>query len=395
MRSLAHAACALLAATLAACGGGGGGGGSSTPTTTASTLSAAAQLGEKLFDDPILSSSGAQSCSTCHVKANHHAASDTRSVPAGAAPGHEAARQAPSLQYLRFNTAFFFAKDGTPTGGFTWDGRANTFGEQAEGPLLNPNEMANTSVEDVVAKLKRSTHADAFRKLFGNDILERPADAFARLEYVLQQYQIEDADFAPFTSKFDFWQAGKAQLTAAELRGWSLFNDPNKGNCAACHLSTGVNGNPPIFTDNTYDVLGVPRNMEIQANADSTYYDLGLCGPTRLDLSSRTDLCGAFRVPSLRNVAATAPYFHNGAIKTLVDAVRFYVRRDTNPEEWYPTDSNGVVQKFNDLPAAYHRNVNTTEVPYNRKPGDTPALDEAEIADLVSFLGTLTDGYTP
>ena len=104
---------------------------------------------------------------------------------------------------------------------------------------------------------------------------------------------------------------------------------------------------------------------------------------------------GAFRVPSLRNVAKTAPYFHNGAIKNLTDAVRFYVRRDTNPEEWYPTDSNGLVQKFNDLPLAYQRNVNTTEAPYNRSRGGTPALNETEIADLVSFLGTLTDGYTP
>ena len=135
--------------------------------------------------------------------------------------------------------------------------------------------------------------------------------------------------------------------------------------------------------------------MDIAANADPAYYDLGLCGPSRSDLAARTDLCGAFRVPSLRNVAATAPYFHNGSLKTLTDVVRFYVRRDTNPEEWYPTDSAGVVQKFNDLPEAYRRNVNTTEVPYNRKPGDSPALDASEIADLVAFLNTLTDGYTP
>ena len=160
-------------------------------------------------------------------------------------------------------------------------------------------------------------------------------------------------------------------------------------------MSTGVGSTPPLFTDNTYDALGVPRNPDIRANADPDRYDLGLCGPTRVDLADRNDLCGAFRVPSLRNVAKTAPYFHNGAIKTLADAVRFYVRRDTNPEEWYPTDTNGVVQKFNDLPPAYRKNVNTTEVPYNRKPGDNPALTEAEIADVVAFLNTLTDGYTP
>jgi cytochrome c peroxidase len=131
------------------------------------------------------------SCASCHDKANHHAAPDTRSVPAGANAGHEAGRQAPSLQYLKFNTAFAFAGDGTPTGAFTWDGRATSLADQVSGPLLNPNEMANTSIDDVVAKLKRSAHAAAFRKVFGDDILERPADAFARLLFALQQYQIE------------------------------------------------------------------------------------------------------------------------------------------------------------------------------------------------------------
>ncbi len=398
MQRLPRLSCALsLALLLAACGGGGGGGGSGSGggTDATSSMSVAAQVGEKLFNDTILSSTGAMSCATCHDKGNHHAAPDTRSVPAGADSGHEAGRQAPSLQYLKFNTRFYFAKDGTPTGGFTWDGRATTLGDQASGPLLNPNEMANTSVEDVVAKLKRSNNAAEFKKVFGSDIFDRPADAFARLQYALQQYQLEDPDFAPFSSKFDLWLAGKVQLTATELKGWSLFNDPNKGNCAACHISTAADGHPPLFTDFTYDTLGVPRNLEIQANADASYYDLGLCGPVRTDLAARTDLCGAFRVPTLRNVAKTAPYFHNGALKTLTDAVRFYVRRDTNPEEWYPTDGAGTVQKFNDLPLAYRKNVNTTEAPYNRKPGESPALTESEIADVVAFLNTLTDGYTP
>lgn len=148
MRRLAHAACSLLMLTLAACGGGGGGG-----SASGSSMSAAAQVGEKLFSDTILSSTGAMSCASCHDKGNHHAAPDSRSVPAGAEAGHEAGRQAPTLQYLKFNTRFAFAADGTPTGGFTWDGRAATLAEQAGGPLLNPNEMANADVGDVVAKL--------------------------------------------------------------------------------------------------------------------------------------------------------------------------------------------------------------------------------------------------
>jgi len=88
-------------------------------------------------------------------------------------------------------------------------------------------------------------------------------------------------------------------------------------------------------------------------------------------------------------------FFHNGLFKTLRDALHFYVRRDTNPDEFYPLDANGVVMKFDDLPAELHKNVNTQEVPYDRHPGQAPRLDEAEIDDLIAFLGTLTDGYDP
>lgn len=352
----------------------------------AAGMSEVALLGEKLFHDPLLSSTGKMSCATCHDAKFAHAAPNTRSVPEGADSGKEAGRQSPTLRYLKFNTSFYFAKDGTPTGGFTWDGRAISQADQARGPLLSPNEMANKSVEEVVAKLAKTSSAGEFKRIFGSDILNRPADAFARLQVALQKYQKEDPDFAPFSSKFDKWINGKAKLSNAELRGWVLFNNPAKGNCAACHTSQSVNGVPPLFTDFTYDVLGVPRNAEIKGNADANYYDLGLCGPTRTDLANRSDLCGAFKVPTLRNVAKTAPYFHNGAIKTLRDAVKFYVTRDTNPELWYPAG-----QKFDDLPSQYHKNVNITEAPYNRVAGDYPALDDNEIDDLVAFLTTLSD----
>jgi len=101
------------------------------------------------------------------------------------------------------------------------------------------------------------------------------------------------------------------------------------------------------------------------------------------------------RFPTLRNVAVTAPYFHNGRFKTLKEVVDFYVRRDTNPEEWYPLKPDGSVGKFDDLPPAYRANVNTTEVPYDRKAGEAPALTPDEIDLVVEFLGTLTDGYKP
>ena len=387
-------ALAALALALGACGGGGG---SSSPGGNApKALSAAADLGRQIFSDTSLSVSGKLSCASCHDPGRAHAGSDGLAVPFGGplglTPGF---RNAPSLNYLERNPPFFFASDGTPTGGFDRDGRANTLAEQSERPFLAPHEMANGDHATMVAKLARASYAAQFRQVFGAGIFGDPDAAFARAQYALQQYQLEDDDFHPYDSKYDAFVAGKAQLTAQELHGLALFNDPQKGNCAACHPSSKVNGQPALFTDFTYDNLGVPRNASIPANADPTYYDLGLCGPFRADLAYRGDLCGAFKVPTLRNIAITAPYFHNGRFDDLKDVVRFYVRRDTNPEEWYPRAADGSIAKFDDLPPQYRNNVNQTEVPYNRKPGDAPALTDAEIDDLVAFLQTLTDGYKP
>jgi cytochrome c peroxidase len=100
-------------------------------------------------------------------------------------------------------------------------------------------------------------------------------------------------------------------------------------------------------------------------------------------------------VPSLRNVALRGAFFHNGRFKTLKDALTFYVQRDTNPEKWYPLAADGTVMKFDDLPAEFRVNVNTSEVPYDRRIGDAPALSDAEIDDVIAFLKTLSDGYAP
>ena len=240
----------------------------------------------------------------------------------------------------------------------------------------------------------RQTYTAEFKRVWGAGIFNDPVDAFNKLALSLAAYQREDGDFAPFNSKFDWWRAGKVRLTDRELQGFALYNDPVKGNCAACHPSTGPDSKtPPLFTDFTYDNLGLPRNAAIAANADPAFFDLGLCGPARTDVSDPT-LCGAFKVPTLRNIAVTAPYFHNGVMPTLRDAVRFYNRRDTNPELFYPSVA-GEVQKFDDLPDQYKRNVNITEVPYYRKLGVAPTLTDGEVDLIVEFLSTLTDGYQP
>ena len=104
-------------------------------------------------------------------------------------------------------------------------------------------------------------------------------------------------------------------------------------------------------------------------------------------------MCGAFKVPTLRNAAQRPFYFHNGSFTDLTEAVRFYVECGTQPEKWYPKDAKGKVALFNDLPKQYVRNVNRDDVPYDRKRGQKPRLSDSEIADVVAFIKTLGDGF--
>jgi cytochrome c peroxidase len=378
---------------LAACGGGG----SSTASADASGLSANARLGQQIFRDTSLSASGRQACISCHDPATGHAGPNALPAQLGGAQlDQQGGRNSPSIRYLSFNTDFFFDPEGTPTGGFFWDGRAASLQDQAGKPFLNGREMANASVADVVARLAQASYVADFRKQFGDDILTRPADAFARMTLALQAFEKESPEFHPFSSKFDAVLRGAATLTEQETRGLAWFNSPAKGNCAACHPSArGADGSLPLFTDFSYDNLGVPRNPALSQNDDPAFFDLGLCARPGGDLAARSDLCGAFKVPSLRNVALRKVFFHNGRFTSLKEALSFYVRRDTNPEQWYPLLPDGSVDRFNDLPLAYRGNVNTSEAPYNRQLGDAPALTDAEVDDVIAFLGTWTDGFQP
>jgi cytochrome c peroxidase len=357
-------------------------------------VSALAAVGERIFFDTSLSEPAGQGCVSCHDPAraftDPHLLAINMGVSEGVIAGQFGTRNTPTIAYAAFAPNFSYTADG-PTGGFFHDGRAPTLTAQAEGPPLNPVEMHNPDKATYVNKIKNRPYANALRQIWGADLFDNVDDAYNKIAAAVAAFEKEDARFRSFSSKFDAWRAGKAQLTADELEGLRLFNDPSKGNCAACHPSTTLNpAMPPLFTDFTYDALGVPRNPNIPANADAAHFDLGLC--ERADVTD-PKLCGQFKVPTLRNIAITGPYFHNGAIASLRDAVKFYATRDTNPELWYPADGNGDHVKFNDLPPQYRGNVNTLEVPYNRHLGEAPVLNDAEIDQVVAFLNTLTDGY--
>ncbi len=198
--------------------------------------------------------------------------------------------------------------------------------------------------------------------------------------------------FMPFSSKFDAVLRGQASFTAQEERGRGLFVIAQKGNCAHCHTMNADSRDPrdSLFTDFSYHAVGVPRNAAIARSGES---DLGLCTSAALKSSPRPDgsdrWCGWFKTPTLRNVALTAPYMHNGRFATLREAVAFYATRDTNPDRWYPGE------KFDDLPPSLRGNVDLETRPYHRRPGQRPALNDEEIDDIVVFLQTLTDGYAP
>lgn len=366
-------------------------------------------------------------------------------------------RNTPSLSYVSL-TPGFFLDDGTPTGGFFRDGRASSLDVQAQLPFITPFEMGNRDAAEVVGRLQQSPASlQAFIAAYGSQALNDPKVALADIGLAIAAFETEDAAFHPFSSKFDYWQAGKVELTPVELQGLALFNNPGKGNCTACHPSQRQGySEHPLFTDFTYDNIGVPRNWDIPANAANPvspvsgaslvsympsgpgnvpsdaeygYYDMGLCGPFQTDVIDGhprpsfvtvTTLCGVFKVPSLRNVAITGPYFHNGVFSTLHQVVEWYVTRDINnnagnnpapvpagpdgnpyfPVGTFYVNADGTpdLYEYNDLPVAFDANVNIGEVPYTPPKfsgGQSPTLTAAEIDAVVAFLCTLTDGYDP
>jgi cytochrome c peroxidase len=356
------------------------------------------ELGRRLFFDPELSASHKMSCASCHDPRFAYGPPDARSTRVGGPDMKSSGvRAVPSLRYLQnappfsehyFDEAVDESVDQGPTGGLTWDGRADSTHDQARLPLTSPFEMANDSVEAVASKVEHGPYGAEFRETFGDDVFADPGRASAAVLLCLEVFQQSPRDFYPFSSRYDAWLRKAAGLTASEKRGLALFGDPNKGNCARCHPHEIRQGSFPHFTDFGFSALGVPRNRATPANHDAAFYDLGLCGPMRTDLAAHKEYCGMFRVPTLRNVAARRVFFHNGVLHDLKDVVDFYAQRDSRPDRWYASRA-GVVP-FDDLPPEYRRNVDR-EPPFGRKPGAPPALTAADVADLVAFLKALTD----
>ena len=358
------------------------------------------RLGLRLFFDTRLSEPAGQSCASCHDPARAFTGNNNTSigVALGSRPNTFGTRDTPTAMYLATAPRFgSIEKDGKrlPAGGLFWDGRADTLEDQAKGPFFNPLEMNNPDTPALIAKVATGPYAAEFRKVWGDAIFDKPDAALNAIVVSIAAFERTHA-FQPFTSKFDAVMRGQAKFTEQEQRGLGLFTIRQKGNCASCHLvdEASRDSAKSLFTDFTYHALGAPRSMRIPKNADALFNDLGLCErapmsgpkPPAKDAAQ----CGLFKTPTLRNIALTAPYMHNGFFDNLRDAVAFYATRDTDPKQWFPGG-----KKFNDLPEQYHISVDVETPPYQRRLGQRPQLNDEEIDDIVVFLRTLTDGHKP
>ncbi len=335
-------------------------------------------VGKLLYFDTNLSDPPGQSCASCHSPdtgfAEPHLGFPTSQ---GANPHLFGNRNSPTAAYAAFSPDFHYDDaEGLYVGGQFWDGRAVDLVAQAQGPFLNPLEMAMANEAAAIDVVRSSEYAPLFELIYGETIWDDVTAAYEAVADAVAAFE-QSAEVNRFSSKFDAHLAGTATLTAQEQRGLDLFEDESKGNCAACHTSqAGADGEAPLFTDFTYDNLGTPPNpenpfygMPSEHNPDGAgFVDLGLGG----ELGEAAEN-GKFKVPTLRNIALTAPYMHNGVFSTLQEVVDFYNTRDT-------------VTTWGDPEVA--DNVNTDEL------GDL-GLTPEEVDDIVAFMLTLSDGWAP
>lgn len=347
-----------------------------------SALEPLEQLGAKLFVDVDLSLNRKQSCATCHDP--DVAFSDPRSSKAGRAvsTGDDGRslgdRNTPSLMYAHFTPPLTKRNDGTFVGGLFWDGRANTLEEQAKGPLLNPVEMAMPDAASVAERItEKEDYVVRLKALFGPDVLGDPERTFDAVAQALAAYQ-RTSEFSPFDSRYDRWLRGEAKLTSQEEFGRIVFVT---WNCHLCHKPMHMGDpNRELFTSFEYHNIGLPKNTHVRAlnGKGMTYVDAGLRDGAR---ASDEAQLGKFKVPTLRNVAVTAPYMHNGVFDNLKTAIQFYNKYTSRRVTWQVNPETGL---------AWGDPETTSNMSHAQlKTG--LSLDDNRILALEAFLKTLTD----
>ena len=393
------------------------------------TLTPNEQLGMSIFFDTNLSINQNQSCASCHDPEWGWTGPDSAinaggAVYEGSILGRFGNRKPPSAAYATVSPIFHMDKKGLFVGGNFWDGRAtgeklgNPAADQAQGPFLNPVEQALPDSACVVYSVCSATYPVSFEEVWGAGACDIawPADvepvcateggsvalsaadraksdmAYDEIALSIAAYEASP-EVNAFTSKLDLTYKDGAKLSKKEQRGFALFK--GKGKCRLCHIS---NGQMALFTDYTFDNLGVPKNPENPVyDVVPDFVDLGLGGflkksgyPEEVYLAEQ----GKHKVPTLRNVdlrpysTDVKAYGHNGYFKSLEGIVHFYNTRDV--KDVCPGDYTEAEALFADCwpPPEVANNVNTAEL------GDLQLTPEEEAA-IVAFLKTLSDGFQP
>jgi cytochrome c peroxidase len=358
-------------------------------------LNSEQQLGKYLFFDKQLSTPPGQACAACHGPEVGYTGPDSNinahgAVYEGAVTGRFGNRKPPASAYAG-NSPIILYQDSNNAwiGGMFWDGRAtgwtldDPLAEQAQGPFLNPLEQNNPNAKKVVDKVLKSDYKDLF-----NEVCTDSTKYYECIARSIAAYE-RSPEVSSFTSKYDAVQAGEATFTTEEENGLTLF--VGKANCDNCHT-------PPLFTDFTYDNLGVPKNpenpfytMPPKWNRDGkNFIDYGLGGFLK-NAGYGQDVympeLGKMKVPTLRNVdkrpdqGFVKAFSHNGYFKSLESIVHFYNTRDL----LHTCGGQYISPGVDCWPAPeVNQNVNDEEV-------GNLGLTTTEEADIVAFLKTLSD----
>ena len=347
-------------------------------------------LGRAIFFDTNLSKPVGQSCASCHDPAAGYAHPNVNlPTSQGAIQSRYGNRNANSVTYAMFSPELYFdpvpgpgVMEGQYKGGLFWDSRADTLEEQAKGPFLNPLEMHNPNKQIVVLAVRQSNYADLFKSIFGVTTFNDVETAYDNIANALAAF-MRSPEVNPFTSKYDYWKAGQAQLTEDEYQGYLLFTT-NSAKCKNCHPE-------PYFTNFGHQNLGVPRNPDLpyyflnpNLNPEGeNWVDLGLgaflrtIGVPEMEAAMQD---GKMKIPSLRNVAITPPYEHNGYFQTLREVVMFNNTRDVPGADWPAPE----------VPQNVHRHMPPMPGTFGQL-----GLTDLQVDQIVAFLQTLTDGYQP
>jgi cytochrome c peroxidase len=398
-------------------------------STAQTGLTPIEELGSFLYFDENLSEPFGQACASCHLPEAGFVDPDSDlPVSEGVIPGLFGGRNSPMSSYAMYAPILHFdEEEGLWIGGQFWDGRATGYvlgdplADQALGPFLNPVEMNNPDKATVIADVASSGYATLFEEVWGPGSLADVEMAYNQVALSIAAFE-RSGIFGAFTSKYDAYLAaclagggdmddcavgeGNAAKKAGKIfskeewKGLQLFMGENdndgyldKGEgamCSACHVADWIDASdygelsvqvpdwapdgmvPPVFTDFTFDNLGVPKNTAYPLDPDAPV-DLGL-GPIVGDPEEN----GKFKVMPVRNIGLTGPYAHNGLFTRLKDIVHFYNTRDVPGadmgQDWPPPE--------------YPDTINQDEL------GNLGLSDDDEDA-LVEFMKTLDDGWTP